>query len=96
MTFRVRFAASRSDSAPPGWPQVVRVLPVLAALVIWGCGGTGSSGDPEQLSVDTGPTNVNITDPTLRVANNTPATLGATLDLVWSDEFNAAQLDPQT
>jgi beta-glucanase (GH16 family) len=38
---------------------------------------------------------VNITNPTLTVANNSPVTPGGALRLVWSDEFNAARLDPK-
>lgn len=39
--------------------------------------------------------NVNITNPTLTVADNTAVTQGGALNLVWSDEFNGAQLDPE-
>jgi beta-glucanase (GH16 family) len=38
---------------------------------------------------------VNIDNPTLTVANNSPVTPGGALRLVWSDEFNAARLDPK-
>ena len=38
--------------------------------------------------------NVNITNPTLTVADNT-AVIGGGLNLVWSDEFDAAKLDPE-
>jgi beta-glucanase (GH16 family) len=38
--------------------------------------------------------NVNIVNPTLIVADNTAVSQGGTLNLVWSDEFNGAQLDP--
>ena len=39
--------------------------------------------------------NVNITNPTLTVADNTAVTQGGALNLVWSDEFDGAQLDPE-
>ena len=41
------------------------------------------------------PGNVNIDNPTLTVANNSPVTPGGALRLVWSDEFNATRLDPE-
>ncbi len=42
-----------------------------------------------------GPVNVNIDNPTLAVADNFDVSPGDTLTLVWSDEFDAAQLDPE-
>jgi beta-glucanase (GH16 family) len=38
---------------------------------------------------------VNITNPTLTVADNFDVSPGDTLTLVWSDEFDATQLDPE-
>jgi beta-glucanase (GH16 family) len=38
---------------------------------------------------------VNISNPTLTVADNSPVTAGGALTLVWSDEFNGPRLDPQ-
>jgi beta-glucanase (GH16 family) len=43
-----------------------------------------------------GPVNVNIDNPTLTVANNSGISPGGALTLVWSDEFDAPKLDPQT
>ena len=39
--------------------------------------------------------NVNISNPTLTVADNDEVSPGDALTLVWSDEFDAAQLDPE-
>ncbi len=39
--------------------------------------------------------NVNITDPTLILAENMEVGVGGDLDLVWSDEFEGPQLDPE-
>jgi beta-glucanase (GH16 family) len=75
----------------------------LAALSLAACGGGGGGGRP----VDTTPppvvtpppdpdagTNVNIDNPVLTRAENNP--IGANgMTLVWSDEFDAAQLDPE-
>lgn len=81
-----------------------RVL-VLAAMLagVAACGGGG--GDtvvnnpppappppPPPVIVD----NVNIPNPTLVTADNFAVSPGDTLTLVWSDEFDAAQLDPET
>lgn len=40
--------------------------------------------------------NVNISNPTLTVANNFDVSPGDALTLVWSDEFDGASVDPQT
>jgi len=42
------------------------------------------------------PANVNINNPTLTTADNNEVSPGDSLTLVWSDEFDAAQLDPET
>ena len=65
-----------------------------------GCGG-GGSGDthvmvPPPPTTNPPPTgNVNISNPTLTTANNNEVSPGDTLTLVWSDEFDAVQLDPE-
>ncbi len=41
-----------------------------------------------------GGSNVNIDNPTLIVADNTPVAPGGEMRLVWSDEFDGARLDP--
>ena len=43
---------------------------------------------------DGGGPNVNIDNPTLIVADNTPVAPGGEMRLVWSDEFDGARLDP--
>ena len=40
------------------------------------------------------PVNVNINNPALTFADNQPVNPGGRLTLVWSDEFDAVQLDP--
>ncbi|MCU0977046.1 MAG: glycoside hydrolase family 16 protein, partial [Steroidobacteraceae bacterium] len=69
------------------------------ALVVAAC----ADGDrPEPLSqIETIPaadtttrTNLNIGNPSLTLADNDAVGPGETLTLVWSDEFNAAKLDP--
>ena len=40
--------------------------------------------------------NVNIANPTLTTVDNTAVTTGGSLTLVWSDEFDGTQLDPET
>jgi len=72
----------------------------LALLAVSSCGGGGGSGDtppvftpPPPLPPPTG--NVNVTNPTLSVADNAAISPGGNLSLVWSDEFNGAQLDPE-
>ena len=81
-----------------------RAAVLLLALLagIHGCGG-GGNGQPEfqpppnppPPPPPAGQTNVNIDNPTLTVAVNSPVAPGDALTLVWSDEFDAAQLDPQ-
>ena len=38
---------------------------------------------------------MNIPNPTLTVLDNAPVSAGGSLTLVWSDEFDASQLDPE-
>ncbi len=63
-------------------------------------GGGGSPPEPFEPPVPPPPPsaadNVNISSPTLITANNDQVSPGDTLTLVWSDEFNAAQLDPES
>jgi beta-glucanase (GH16 family) len=69
---------------------------VPALLAVSSCGGGGGSAPPPEVVIPPPPTgNVNITNPTLTVADNTAVSPGGPLNLVWGDEFNAAQLDPE-
>lgn len=71
---------------------------VLATSQLPGCGGGGgNAGD----TVPTSPTtpmalNVNINNPTLAFSDNAEIAVGGPKRLVWSDEFSAAQLDPNS
>ncbi|MDH3611634.1 MAG: glycoside hydrolase family 16 protein, partial [Gammaproteobacteria bacterium] len=76
------------------------VLPLVAVFVVSAC---DSGNRPVPLSeVDIAPplvvppqNNVNIENPTLTVMNNFDVSPGDALTLVWSDEFDGAQLDPE-
>ena len=85
-----------------GFLQVAFV--VVSALSLAACGGGGGGSSPPVASPPPPPPppppptgNVNITDPTLTVADNTDVISGdpSSWTLVWSDEFDAAQLDPE-
>ncbi len=70
----------------------------LAAIVfVAACGGGGSSKTPVLVNPPPPPSvgNVNIANPVLTVADNTALMPGGTKTLVWSDEFDSAQLDPE-
>jgi beta-glucanase (GH16 family) len=79
-----------------------RVLALAATLAVSACGG-GGGGDGGTASLPVDPSspppapdiNINIDNPTLVLVDNAPATAGGGLDLVWSDEFDASQLDPE-
>ena len=69
---------------------------MLILLAVSACGGGGGSASlPVVVSPPPATVNVNITDPTLIVAENTAVSPGGTLNLVWSDEFDAVKLDPE-
>ena len=80
----------------------MRVLAtILVTVGLAACGGSsggGSSTPPPQPPPPPPPSgdNVNIGNPTLVMADNAAVSPGDTLTLVWSDEFDAAQLDPET
>lgn len=79
--------------------QKTAVLAGVLSLVA-ACGGGGSGEAPILLPTPTPPPptptgNVNISNPTLTVANNNEVSPGDTLTLVWADEFDAVQLDPE-
>jgi beta-glucanase (GH16 family) len=72
-------------------------LVTATSLLVSACAGGGGSGQPViNPPPAPPPVNVNIDDPTLTVADNSPVNAGDTLVLVWSDEFNAAKLDPRS
>jgi len=60
-----------------------------------GSGNNGGSAPPVVIPPPTPTVNVNTPTPTLVVAENTPVTIGGPRTLVWSDEFDSAQLDPE-
>lgn len=60
-----------------------------------GGGNTSPTPPPPTPPPPTGD-NVNITNPVLASADNAAISPGDALTLVWSDEFDAAQLDPET
>jgi len=76
------------------------LLLLLSVLAVSACGGSGGGGSSPLPPVVTppppSPVNVNISNPTLNVASNSAVSPGDTLNLVWSDEFDTAQLDPET
>ena len=78
------------------WLMIV-VMCGLAA-----CGGSSSGGGGNSQPTPPPPPppppsgNVNIDNPTLVTADNNAVSPGDALTLVWSDEFDAAQLDPET
>ncbi len=71
-------------------------------LVLGACSGGGGAaplddpGTPPPATGGTVQNNVNIVNPVLTVADNQAVTAGGTLSLVWSDEFDASALDPET
>lgn len=78
------------------WPSRARFWSLLTCLAVSACGGSGSSDISQQPAAVPEPFNVNIANPSLTVADNAPVTPGGARNLVWSDEFDAAQLDPAT
>jgi len=81
-----------------------RKFALLGVLIlsIAGCGGGSAFDSPIRVPPPPlppppppPPTNVNIDNPTLTIADNRQVSPGDALTLVWADEFNAAQLDPE-
>ncbi len=78
--------------------KTVRKLPLLVSIfAISACGGGTNSNAPPVVTPPPPPAavNVNIQNPTLTVANNSAISPGDSLSLVWSDEFDGVQLDPE-
>jgi len=78
----------------------VCVLLLATILFVPACGGEGGGGNGNTPPTIDPPApqptvNVNITNPSLTVVNNTAVSPGGTLNLVWSDEFDGSQLDPE-
>ncbi len=77
--------------------QLLVSILMVVGLAACGGGGGGNNNPPTNPPPPppTGP-NVNINNPTLVTADNSAVSPGDTLTLVWSDEFDAAQLDPES
>lgn len=78
------------------------LISMLLAVGLAACGGGGGGGGGNPPTVPPPPPppptadNQNINDPTLDRADNSAVSPGDSLTLVWSDEFDATQLDPET
>ena len=78
-----------------------KVLAGTLFLIIAACGGGGSGDTVSPVAVPPPPppppppVNVNVMNPALTVLDNAPVAPGETLTLVWSDEFDGAELDPE-
>ena len=86
------------------WRRNSRCTSLLIAIGIClsACGGGGGNGGQSTANPPPAPPpappptgNINIDNPTLTVANNNDVSPGDTLTLVWNDEFDGAQLDPE-
>ncbi|MDH3363947.1 MAG: glycoside hydrolase family 16 protein [Gammaproteobacteria bacterium] len=78
--------------------RILQVVVLLFSLfVISACGGGGGGSSAPVVGPPPPPAvNVNITNPTLTVLDNSAISPGDdTLNLVWSDEFDGTQLDPE-
>ena len=71
--------------------SVLRLL--LLVCLLPGCTGEGGSSNEAPAPMPPPPMNVNATNPVLTVADNIAVSAGGGMSLVWSDEFEAAQLD---
>jgi len=70
-------------------------LPGAVLLAIAGCGGGVGSAPVTPPPPPPPAANVNIDNPTLTIADNNEVSPGDALTLVWAEEFNAGQLDPE-
>ena len=74
-------------------------LGLLMMFFVASCGGGGNKGTTPPVVIPPPPPpptgNVNIANPVLTVADNTALMPGGAKTLVWSDEFDGAQLDPE-
>jgi beta-glucanase (GH16 family) len=76
---------------------------LITAISFFTAACTDNGRDPVLSQIETVPPapsgpqgNQNISNPTLTIAENLSVSPGDTLTLVWSDEFDAASLDPET
>jgi beta-glucanase (GH16 family) len=91
-------ASRHALTSLPGKAGRYALLGLLVLLA--SCGGGGGSGGGSDVTPPPPPPppptgNVNISNPTLTVADNSPVSSGGALTLVWSEEFNGTRLDPQ-
>lgn len=79
-------------------------LAITSILLFAACGGGSDAPAPPVVAppptpppvTTPPPSNVNISNPTQTTFDNGEVSQGGALTLVWSDEFSAAQLDPET
>ncbi|NOR35606.1 MAG: family 16 glycosylhydrolase [Woeseiaceae bacterium] len=75
------------------------LVSILMVVGLAACGGGGGGNNNPPTNPPPPPptgSNVNINNPTLVTADNSAVSPGDTLTLVWSDEFDAEQLDPES
>ena len=73
-----------------------RSVTIVATAFLVACSGGGGASNADIPGGESPPSNVNIDNPTLVIADNDEVSAGDTLTLVWSDEFNEPVLDPAT
>lgn len=85
--------------------QTLFIVLTTSLVILTGCGGGGSDGPPPVAVTPPPPpppppppvnVNVNINNPTLTVLDNKIVTDVNNMTLVWSEEFDDTQLDPET
>lgn len=77
-------------------PALIGSIILTIAACGGGGGGGGSDGPEVIITPPPAPTgNVNSNNPTLTLASNNAVSPGDNLTLVWADEFDAVQLDPE-
>ena len=71
----------------------------VTLFALTACGSSGRSNGSDSLPTVLPPgviANINASNPTLTTANNSAVSPGDSLQLVWNDEFDTEQLDPET
>jgi beta-glucanase (GH16 family) len=78
-------------------------VPLTAVFLVSACSGGGQPAPPPEVepappvpSPELPQSNQNISNPTLHIPATFEVSPGDALTLVWSDEFDGAQLDPET